>query len=341
MNCPQPLVSVIIPVYNVEAYVGECLDSLLNQTYGNWQAIVINDGSTDKSLEICEKYADNDSRIKVISTTNGGSACARNHGLDNAEGKYVMMVDADDTIPKDSMFTSVCRIEEMKADILASNCMTTTASGRTVIGIRQPEGIYSSYEILELIHSAHMIAGIWSKIYRRDVIAKQRFNPKLRMAQDIFFNTELLLRNPDITVAVTNDITYCYRYRSDSVSHSYSNTKLRPYLEEMTTLIENNAPTCDAKVIGIMSDAIFGMIGYSISKKKFFNRIPDDWERDIMSRLRATIKWPNYIRLANMIQDKDKSNLIIRFSIIRYKRDLKKLYRRFISLTKRLKIFSD
>lgn len=337
MNCPQPLVSVIIPVYNVEAYVGECLDSLLNQTYGNWQAIVIDDGSTDTSLEVCNKYAANDSRIKVISTTNGGSACARNHGLDNAEGKYVMMVDADDTIPKDAMFTSVCRIEELKADILATNCMTTTASGRTVIGTRQPEGIHSSYETLELIHSANMIAGIWSKIYRRDVIAKQRFNPKLRMAQDIFFNTELLLRNPDITVAVTNDITYCYRYRSDSVSHSNSNTKLRPYLEDMTTLIERNAPTCPPDVIGTMSDAVFSLVIYSIYQRNLTKRLPDDVERDMISRLRSTISRPKFIRIADKVQRSHKATLLLTFSALKYNHFLRILKQKMLIVSSKLK----
>lgn len=111
-------VSVIIPVYNSENYLEKCLNSLLRQTLENIEIICINDGSTDKSLELLNKYAKEDSRIKVISKENGGAASARNRGLDNVNGKYVAFVDADDWIDFDMLEKLYNLSESKKTDII-------------------------------------------------------------------------------------------------------------------------------------------------------------------------------------------------------------------------------
>ena len=91
-------ISIIVPVYNVEKYLSECLDSIINQSYKNIEIILINDGSTDSSLEICQKYQKNDKRIKLISQANKGLSISRNNGMKIATGKYIMFVDSDDII---------------------------------------------------------------------------------------------------------------------------------------------------------------------------------------------------------------------------------------------------
>ena len=97
----EPIVSVIIPVYNVEQYLKRCIDSVIDQTYRNLEIILVDDGSNDGSGEICDNYAQNDSRIKVIHKSNGGLSDARNAGIDRSTGIYIMFVDSDDWINRE------------------------------------------------------------------------------------------------------------------------------------------------------------------------------------------------------------------------------------------------
>src|SRR5690606_22590995 len=99
----MPKVSVIIPVYNTENYLRECLDSILAQTFTDFEVLLINDGSTDSSGKICDEYAEKDSRIKVFHKENGGVSSARNLGLDNAKGEWICFVDSDDEILQDAL----------------------------------------------------------------------------------------------------------------------------------------------------------------------------------------------------------------------------------------------
>ena len=114
----QELVSVIIPVYNVEKYLSKCLDSIVNQTYNNLQIILVNDGTKDNSLEICQNYQNKDSRIQVINKENGGLSSARNKGLEYAEGKYCLFVDSDDYVELDLIESAVSKMEEVNADMV-------------------------------------------------------------------------------------------------------------------------------------------------------------------------------------------------------------------------------
>ena len=97
----KPLISIIIPVYNAEKYLKKCLDSVINQTYKNLEIILVDDGSTDKSPEICDKYAEKDSRIIVLHKENGGVSSSRNAGLDIFKGEYLSFVDSDDYVEPD------------------------------------------------------------------------------------------------------------------------------------------------------------------------------------------------------------------------------------------------
>ena len=96
--------SVIVPVYNVEQYLIRCLESLRRQTFEGYEAILVDDGSTDRSGAICDRYADMDSRFRVIHRQNGGLAAARNTGLDKAQGAYIMFLDSDDDLEKEALF---------------------------------------------------------------------------------------------------------------------------------------------------------------------------------------------------------------------------------------------
>ena len=111
-------VSVIIPVYNVEDYLTECLDSIINQTFSDIEIICVNDGSTDNSLSILESYKKSDNRIKVFSQENAGQGAARNKGVENSCGVYVCFVDADDYIPHDAIEKYCKNIEKNNSDVV-------------------------------------------------------------------------------------------------------------------------------------------------------------------------------------------------------------------------------
>ena len=106
--------SIIVPVYNVEEYITECIDSILAQTYKDWELILVDDGSTDNSGKICEEYALKDSRIKVIHKENGGLSSARNSGLDIAKGEYITFIDGDDFISPDTIEENINILESQK-----------------------------------------------------------------------------------------------------------------------------------------------------------------------------------------------------------------------------------
>ena len=133
MKEKKDLISVVIPVYNTEKYLKECIDSVINQSYNNLEIILVDDGSTDNSLEICNKYADMDKRIKVIHKNNGGLSDARNVGIENANGKYITFVDSDDFIENDMyelLYNDVCEnnAEIAGCDYYLFNSLSTSKS---------------------------------------------------------------------------------------------------------------------------------------------------------------------------------------------------------------------
>ena len=122
----QALISVIIPVYNVEEYLRECIDSVLNQTFSDFEVILVNDGSTDSSGEICDEYVEKDERVTVIHQKNGGLSVARNIGLSEANGKYVYFLDSDDYISENALATLLNIAENDSSDIVFFDAVSFT-----------------------------------------------------------------------------------------------------------------------------------------------------------------------------------------------------------------------
>lgn len=152
----QALISVIIPVYNVEEYLRECVDSVLNQTYENLEIILVDDGSTDSSGEICDEYVEKDERISVIHQKNAGPSKTRNTGLDNATGKYIYFLDSDDYIESNALELLVSTAESNGADLVFFDARSFTDDGSEVRQGYIVNGTYenkSGYEILAELHN--------------------------------------------------------------------------------------------------------------------------------------------------------------------------------------------
>lgn len=214
MKCDK-LVTVIVPVYNVEKYIKECLDSILQQTYKNLEVIVIDDGSPDNSVSIVKEIKQQDSRVTLISKENRGVSSARNVGLDNANGEYVVFVDADDFLAKDAIKYMMWLVEKTGAEFcLSENCYTR----RNEKQVEKDHVItLSSEKAVALLISPKVIVGCWNKIYNRNFLIKNhiRFSESLFYGEGLNFITVCAMKS--MNVGVGNRKTYYYR-RSNEAS---------------------------------------------------------------------------------------------------------------------------
>lgn len=235
------MVSVIIPIYNAEPYLCRCLDSVLNSTYRNFEVILVNDGSTDGSLGICQEYASKDSRIHLISQQNKGVSAARNRALEECHGEWAVFVDADDMIAP-NFLGLIAREEYQNQDLLLFDFVDIGEESATAHP--NPDSLFFSPETVpELLHhlflrrqiikGAHLnLLGLWGKAYRMDLITQHsiRFSPQLFYGEDTLFNVQYFCEIKNYIY--TPEPAYLYRFHVDSSSHRF-NPKLPYALAEL------------------------------------------------------------------------------------------------------------
>ncbi len=176
------MISVIVPVYNVEPYLRKCLDSIVNQTYRNLEILVIDDGSADGSGAICDSFAEKDERVVVFHTENRGLSAARNLGLDNATGDWIGFVDSDDWIEPDMYEVLIKRVEETKADVVESGWLQEYEQ-RTIERKWQLQMLSGKDALAALIHGS-LSDVAWDKIWKKSCYEGIRF-PECRVYEDI------------------------------------------------------------------------------------------------------------------------------------------------------------
>ena len=213
----MPLLSVIIPVYNVENYLKKCVNSILNQTFTDYEILLVDDGSTDCSSSICDDLAASDSRIKVFHQINGGLSSARNKGIAESSGKYLSFIDSDDWIDK-NMF------EDMLSCIIGDNEIDIVVCGHRVMtesGITEETVVFSENEILDrekattlILQDDIMPSFAWNKIYRKSLFNNISF-PIGRIYEDTA--TIYKLFNISKRVYILNKVYYNYLRRSNSI----------------------------------------------------------------------------------------------------------------------------
>ena len=204
------LISVIVPVYNVEPYLRKCLDSIISQTYRNIEIIVIDDGSTDGCPQICDEYREKDGRVVVFHTENRGLSAARNLGIDHAHGEWIMFVDSDDWVEPDFCHLPYEAAEKYGADLVIFQMRMIRTDG--VIHLEKPScyGIISAHTAVACGHSA-----AWNKLYHRKLFDGCRY-PEGRVAEDTAITHKLVYRAKRIVLI--SDILYNYQRRADSIS---------------------------------------------------------------------------------------------------------------------------
>ena len=240
------LISVIVPVYNVESYVAECIESIQNQTYMNLEIILVNDGSTDASGDICDQYAAYDERIKVIHKENAGVSAARNTGIEAANGDYIAFVDSDDYIAP-NMYEDMLRIlKENDLDIL--ECTAFRDKGGEII-----EGcndgsleIFNRDEALKMAMYDCFVA-VWSQLYKRSAIDDVRF-PVGRKFEDTAVSYRFITNTK--RVGHINHCYYYYRLNLNSTTQTSFDPKSRwdfvlGYEERLQYAIDHQLPYVD------------------------------------------------------------------------------------------------
>ena len=211
------LVSIIVPIYNAEKYLDSCIQSVLRQTYTNWELILIDDGSTDKSGRIAEEYGFADERITVFHQKNLGVSLARNQGIDEATGNYVVFLDADDELIEDCLAKTVNIAEETNADVVAGRSCENQE-------LFQDRIIWTGAEALENSLKDHLFTySACAKLIRREFIGKTRFTPDIRINEDSYFVFQLLCKQN--VFVLTNDVIYFYRANSESSSRTVFSEK--------------------------------------------------------------------------------------------------------------------
>ncbi len=213
------LISVIVPVYNVEKYLKRCIESIVNQTYKNIEIILIDDGSTDLSGKICDDYAKNNKKINVIHSENYGVSVARNKGLEIFNGTYVIFVDADDILLDDAVETLYTSIIQTKTDMCIGGIIIKKDGISTKHSKKKKDKIKvlnCQKDILDCILDDRFYS-CYGKIIKRTIAKQIRFVEKRKIHEDGFFVFQCLLLCK--SVAINNRDIYVYLFRADSACH--------------------------------------------------------------------------------------------------------------------------
>ena len=240
--------SIIIPIYKVEQYLRQCIDSVLAQTYTNFEIILVDDGSPDGCPAICDEYANKDSRIKVIHKPNGGLSDARNAGLEVAKGEYVMFLDSDDWWDdKDSLCKIAVSIKASGADITIIGMKKYFSQEHRIGDVRTPKKCDKANSTLSHAQEQYMRSNIycscaWDKVVRRTLIEKdnQRF-VKHQLSEDIEWCCKLLLKNPQIDVL--EEAFYVYRQQvATSITANVGVNNIKSILDVINRYAQKNGP---------------------------------------------------------------------------------------------------
>lgn len=233
-NKMNPKISIIVPVYNAEKYLNRCVDSILSQTFGNFEVLLIDDGSNDKSGKICDKYAQKDCRVKVFHKENGGVSSARNFGIKNVQGSFVTFIDSDDFVDKDFLESLVAS----DSDFVYTGYKIFGAFNKDV-GINENKKYNANDFMLCLMHtyekSAITLYGMqypWAKLFKYSIIRENElfFDEKMKYAEDSCFVWSYLCHC--FSVSQVKSSTYNYRVENRKSGYKLSAKELKYHIEQ-------------------------------------------------------------------------------------------------------------
>ncbi|MDM9632800.1 glycosyltransferase [Robiginitalea aurantiaca] len=299
----DPKVSIIIPVYNSEKYLPNCIDSLLVQTYKNLEIILINDGSTDGSAAICDNYAKNDHRVFVLHKSNEGSSSARNAGLKFATGDFIGFVDSDDFILDCMYFKLLNHVITNKLDIAFCNFTSASSSFSEIITDETPRVISIDKYLQRMEFHPHGVFNVWNKLIKSDLAKSTEFIHG-KIHQDALYMSEILQKSNRI--GQVPESLYIYNDLNKSVTRSKFNNKK---LEGIEVVIRAHSNLLKISKSERTKNAV----------KKWYSQ----WligRYALLSRKRGSMKWRNLRSLVKSeLEDNYKiNNRDLRIELIQY-----------------------
>ena len=229
MSAPE--ISVIVPVYKVEAYLDRCVESILVQTFVDFELILVDDGSPDRCGDICEAWARKDARVRVIHQQNRGLSGARNAGLDICRGAYIAFVDSDDEVTADYLSTLRALFEGRPRCALTACNHTIARGGKKSPGVAMPEGVYvytRREAFSEALWHGAVDVSAWAKMYRQSVFDGLRY-PEGQLFEDTWLFGDVLLHTEEVVVSSRQ--CYIYNIRGDSITSNAFSRKNLMYIE--------------------------------------------------------------------------------------------------------------
>jgi glycosyltransferase involved in cell wall biosynthesis len=285
INRLLPKISVIIPVYKVEPYLRQCIDSILTQSYSNLEIILVDDGSPDNCGKICDEYAEKDNRINVIHKENEGQAAARNTGINKATGEYLTFVDSDDWVAPDILELLYTSLISNNADVSCcgyylaySNMYKTFNCSNKILVLNREQAIE------QMLLNKNVFCSVWGKLYKKSLFDVIRFPCGISYGEDaaVTFNVLSI-----IECVVSNNIPkYYYRQRKGSlVSMNYNSKKMEILnnAERILKVIENNYPNITDVAAASLLRANLDVLSRIVLTPEY-NRMPE--YRIISAKLR-------------------------------------------------------
>lgn len=291
MSNEEILVSVIIPAYNAEQYVGFCLDTVIAQTHKNLEIIVVDDGSTDNTGKICDEYANKDSRIKVIHQENKGVSAARNIGLDNIKGEYLILVDADDFIEPQTIELLLFDCTEYNSEIIIYDSIDVSEMKFVDHVITNNVRTYSSTFLLQNLELLSNRESACTRFFHKSIFDKLRF-PLNKRYEDSYISYQTIeLSN---TVSFTDAKLYYYYLSENSFMRSSFSAKnydiIYSYDNKIDILIRNN---CEKSAQIVYRDYLYtvsGMIGQTKYCKGFSHKFKKEKIKELRKKYRELRK---------------------------------------------------
>ena len=257
MEQNKPLVSVVVPIYRIERYIGICIESLIRQTYQNIEIILVDDGSDDRCPAICDLYAKKDPRIKVIHKNNGGLVSARKTGVEQSEGEYIGYVDGDDWVTPGFIDRMLNDALDNDADVVCAGFTRDLYEQSALIYNKYPIGVYYDGQLEDLkkkmfsdgkFYFPGITTYVWNKLFKRNVVYDVQINvdEKITIGEDAAVTYPAIMRSK--CVCVTDCTLYHYRQREDSMlktSAGFDKEKkqlsaLFDYLQNFASMYDNS-----------------------------------------------------------------------------------------------------
>ena len=215
------MVSIVIPVYNVEKYLKDCVNSVISQTYADLQIILVDDGSTDSSGNICDAFAEKDERIHVIHKKNGGLSDARNAGTSASKGEFIFYLESDDYLENDALQVLLRTQDQHRADVVVGNYFYTYDDREDIA--ENKEQVLDKATSIERLMSGEIQTFTWGKLVRAEIAKKHKF-PAGLLFEDHFW-THLVFQDSNIIACIPQPLVH-YRQRQNSISYTFTEKRL-------------------------------------------------------------------------------------------------------------------